>query len=93
MEAKLFSGNEPLLLSSSSTFEFVTRHLYSYPKLVSIGFPKPSGLQIWALAAKRSPKRLKYATPRFTKVFLHFSFSLIFLFNSILLIVLLCVCV
>ncbi|KAF5740453.1 yrdC domain-containing protein mitochondrial isoform X1 [Tripterygium wilfordii] len=37
------------------------------PEFVSIGTPKCSRLRVLAMAVKRSPKRLKYSTPRFNK--------------------------
>ena len=61
--------------------------LYGHDSLsLSIHFPrpprvrtltKPQRLVVLAMAVKRSPKRLKYSTPRFTKVSLSLSLSLL----------------
>ncbi|XP_015893825.2 uncharacterized protein LOC107427927 [Ziziphus jujuba] len=65
-EAKLYGLREPLLLSSMSSFA-THRFFGPFPSSVQFGPPKLSRLRVLAMVVKRSPKRLKYATPRFNK--------------------------
>lgn len=59
--AKLYGGDMAMRLPSPMAH----RRLSMLPSIASFA-PRRN---IVALAAKRSPKRLKYSTPRFTKVF------------------------
>ena len=63
LETKLQARIEALSLSSLSP-----RRLGPHRSHVSVGTGRARGLQVLAFAVKRSPKRLKYAKPRFTKV-------------------------
>ncbi|KAK9225476.1 hypothetical protein WN943_010518 [Citrus x changshan-huyou] len=70
--AKLCGGDTAFLLRSHShshSLEAATRRAAPFPGRVSSVSPKPkpSRYRILAMTVKRSPKRLKYSAPRFTK--------------------------
>ncbi|KAL9457966.1 hypothetical protein AB3S75_006919 [Citrus x aurantiifolia] len=67
---KLCGGDTAFLLRSHShSLEAATRRAAPFPGRVSSVSPKPkpSRYRILAMTVKRSPKRLKYSAPRFTK--------------------------
>ncbi|EXC33362.1 hypothetical protein L484_010771 [Morus notabilis] len=72
-QAKLQAHTQPLSLSSFDTLS--TRRFGPYRSRLSLAAAatttttttKSPSLQVLAFAVKRSPKRLKYASPRFTK--------------------------
>lgn len=61
-QVKLYGHNTAAALSLSLHFPLPPR-VRTLP-----AFPKPQRLVVLAMAVKRSPKRLKYSSPRFTKV-------------------------
>lgn len=63
-QVKLYGHNTAAALSLSFHFPLPPR------VRTLLAFPKPQRLVVLAMAVKRSPKRLKYSSPRFTKVFL-----------------------
>lgn len=68
--AKLCGGDTAFLLRSHShSLEAATRRAAPFPGRVSSVSPKPkpSRYRILAMTVKRSPKRLKYSAPHFTK--------------------------
>ncbi|KDO63927.1 hypothetical protein CISIN_1g031347mg [Citrus sinensis] len=72
--AKLCGGDTAFLLRSHSHshshfLEAATRRAAPFPGRVSSVSPnpKPSRYRILAMTVKRSPKRLKYSAPQFTK--------------------------
>lgn len=71
-ETKLYGGETSFLLRSyphSHSLEAATRRAAPFPSRVSFVSPKPKPFRfrILAMTVKRSPKRLKYSAPRFTK--------------------------
>ena len=73
-QAKLY-GHDSLSLSI---------HFPRPPRVRTLmAFPQPQRLVVLAMAVKRSPKRLKYSTPRFTKVSLSLSLSLSLLVKTL----------
>ena len=73
-QAKLY-GHDSLSLSI---------HFPRPPRVRTLmAFPKPQRLVVLAMAVKRSPKRLKYSTPRFTKVSLSLSLLVKTLFGCL----------
>ncbi|KAK3183808.1 hypothetical protein Dsin_031094 [Dipteronia sinensis] len=62
-ETKMYGGDTTFLLRSPAT----TRRVASLPSRVSFETPKHTRLGVLAMAVKRSPKRLKYSAPNFTK--------------------------
>ena len=76
-QAILQPRTEAFSLSFSSTLP--TRRFGPYRSHLSLAAvtTKVPRLQVLAFAVKRSPKRLKYAAPRFTKVLLLLSLSLL----------------
>ncbi|XP_062105440.1 uncharacterized protein LOC133817072 [Humulus lupulus] len=67
LETQLHFLNHTEALSFSSLCTLSTRRLRSNPTQLSFSTKKLPRLQVLAFSVKRSPKRLKYATPRFTK--------------------------
>lgn len=62
LQAKLYSQNAAFSFSSRS------QCVAPIPDRVSLGFRKTQRVfRVLAMAVKRSPKRLKYSAPRFTK--------------------------
>ncbi|KAH7577191.1 hypothetical protein JRO89_XS01G0218600 [Xanthoceras sorbifolium] len=62
-ETKMYGCETTVLLCSRAT----TRRVASFASRVSFETPKPTRLGVLAMAVKRSPKRLKYSAPNFTK--------------------------
>ncbi|GAY61079.1 hypothetical protein CUMW_206980 [Citrus unshiu] len=78
--AKLCGGDTAFLLRSHSHshshfLEAATRRAAPFPGRVSSVSPnpKPSRYRILAMTVKRSPKRLKYSAPQFTKLLVFYS--------------------
>uniref|UniRef100_A0A6N2MAS5 Threonylcarbamoyl-AMP synthase n=1 Tax=Salix viminalis TaxID=40686 RepID=A0A6N2MAS5_SALVM len=66
-ETKLYGHKLIPSLSSLPSSTTLRRHVAPFPSLVSFNTPKPPRLRVLSMAIKRSPKRLKYSAPRFTK--------------------------
>ncbi|XP_011007438.1 PREDICTED: uncharacterized protein LOC105113108 isoform X2 [Populus euphratica] len=66
-ETKLYGHKLTPSLSSLPSLTALRRHVAPFPSLVSFNTPKPPRLRVLSMAIKRSPKRLKYSAPRFTK--------------------------
>ncbi|KAB5520937.1 hypothetical protein DKX38_025256 [Salix brachista] len=66
-ETKLYGHKLTPSLSSLPSSTTLRRHVAPFPSLVSFNTPKPPRLRVLSMAIKRSPKRLKYSAPRFTK--------------------------
>ncbi|GMI76840.1 hypothetical protein like AT3G01920 [Hibiscus trionum] len=65
---KLFPCEPTHSLSFRHSFSIAPPRLVSYPGRLSLEYAKLSRLPVVAMAAKRSPKRLKYSAPRLSKV-------------------------
>ncbi|KAJ6314863.1 hypothetical protein OIU78_018364 [Salix suchowensis] len=66
-ETKLYGNKLIPSLSSLPSSTTLRRHVAPFQSLVSFNTPKPPRLRVLSMAIKRSPKRLKYSAPRFTK--------------------------
>ncbi|CAK7328313.1 unnamed protein product [Dovyalis caffra] len=66
-ETKLYGHKLTPSLSFLSSLTTLRRHVAPFPSRVSFNTPKPPRLRVLAMAIKKSPKRLKYSAPRFTK--------------------------
>ncbi|KAJ6754469.1 DHBP SYNTHASE RIBB-LIKE ALPHA/BETA DOMAIN-CONTAINING PROTEIN [Salix purpurea] len=66
-ETKLYGNKLIPSLSSLPSSTTLRRHVAPFPSLVSFNTPRPPRLRVLSMAIKRSPKRLKYSAPRFTK--------------------------
>lgn len=65
---KLYCTEYTHSLSFCHSLATASPRMAPYPGRVRFDYPKLSRLRVLAMAAKRSPKRLKYAAPRLAKV-------------------------
>eukprot|EP00257_Ricinus_communis_P014338 XP_015571989.1 uncharacterized protein LOC8271448 isoform X1 [Ricinus communis] len=66
-DTKLYGRSSALSLCFSSSSSSLATYVAPFASRVSFHSRKPPRLLVLAMATKRSPKRLKYSTPRFTK--------------------------
>ncbi|XP_015571990.2 uncharacterized protein YciO isoform X2 [Ricinus communis] len=66
-DTKLYGRSSALSLCFSSSSSSLAKYVAPFASRVSFHSRKPPRLLVLAMATKRSPKRLKYSTPRFTK--------------------------